>query len=159
MSKIQWDSQLYLRYERQRTQPSIDLASKIDLDSPIAIIDLGEQLFQKGNELCTGVTSSGAANDFAAGGVQCCVERKRSVPVVLKAVALSPARAQGQNRIQAVQCLNGALFIHTEHGRIQGRLLIKTDDIESFFFKFRVVARHVAPQPMGLDSSPGPDSR
>jgi trans-aconitate 2-methyltransferase len=41
MSKIQWDSQLYLRYERQRTQPSIDLASKIDLDSPAAIIDLG----------------------------------------------------------------------------------------------------------------------
>src|ERR1700739_3937460 len=41
MSKIQWDSQLYLRYELQRTQPSIDLASRIDLDSPAAIIDLG----------------------------------------------------------------------------------------------------------------------
>ena len=41
MSKIQWDSQLYLRYERERTQPSIDLASRIDLDSPAAIIDLG----------------------------------------------------------------------------------------------------------------------
>ena len=41
ISKIQWDSQLYLRYERERTQPSIDLASRIDLDSPAAIIDLG----------------------------------------------------------------------------------------------------------------------
>jgi len=41
MSKIQWDSQLYLRYEQERTQPSIDLASRIDLDSPAAIIDLG----------------------------------------------------------------------------------------------------------------------
>ena len=41
MSKIQWDWQLYLRYERQRTQPSIDLASRTDLDSPAAIIDLG----------------------------------------------------------------------------------------------------------------------
>jgi SAM-dependent methyltransferase len=41
MSKIHWDSQLYLRYERERTQPSIDLASRIDLDSPAAIIDLG----------------------------------------------------------------------------------------------------------------------
>ena len=41
MSKIQWDSQLYLRYERERTQPSIDLASRIDLQSPAAIIDLG----------------------------------------------------------------------------------------------------------------------
>jgi trans-aconitate methyltransferase len=41
MSKIQWDSQLYLRCERERTQPSTDLASRIDLDSPAAIIDLG----------------------------------------------------------------------------------------------------------------------
>src|SRR5262250_100709 len=41
MSKIQWDSQLYLRYEQERTQPSVDLASRIDLDSPAAIIDLG----------------------------------------------------------------------------------------------------------------------
>ena len=41
MSKIQWDSQLYLRHERERTQPSIDLASRIELDSPTAIIDLG----------------------------------------------------------------------------------------------------------------------
>jgi SAM-dependent methyltransferase len=39
--EIQWDSQLYLRYERERTQPSIDLASRIDLDSPATIIDLG----------------------------------------------------------------------------------------------------------------------
>jgi trans-aconitate 2-methyltransferase len=30
-----------LRYERERTQPSIDLASRIDLDAPAAIIDLG----------------------------------------------------------------------------------------------------------------------
>jgi len=41
MSKIQWDSQLYLRYEQERTQPSIDLASRVDLDSPAEIIDLG----------------------------------------------------------------------------------------------------------------------
>jgi trans-aconitate 2-methyltransferase len=41
MSKIQWDSQLYLRYERERTQPSIDLLSKIGLESPGGIIDLG----------------------------------------------------------------------------------------------------------------------
>jgi trans-aconitate 2-methyltransferase len=41
MSNIQWDSQLYLRYERERTQPSIDLASRIDLQFAAEIIDLG----------------------------------------------------------------------------------------------------------------------
>jgi trans-aconitate 2-methyltransferase len=38
---IQWDSELYLRYEQERTQPSLDLAGKIPLAAPEEIIDLG----------------------------------------------------------------------------------------------------------------------
>ena len=38
---IEWDSELYLRYERERTQPSLDLVSRISLESPEEIIDLG----------------------------------------------------------------------------------------------------------------------
>ena len=38
---MEWDSQLYLRYEEERTQPSLDLASKIPLEAPGEIIDLG----------------------------------------------------------------------------------------------------------------------
>ncbi|MBV9129436.1 MAG: methyltransferase domain-containing protein [Verrucomicrobia bacterium] len=38
---IAWDSQLYLRYEQERTQPSVDLAWRIPLESPQQIIDLG----------------------------------------------------------------------------------------------------------------------
>ena len=38
---IQWDSELYLRYEQERTQPSLDLAGKIPLEAPEEIIDLG----------------------------------------------------------------------------------------------------------------------
>jgi trans-aconitate 2-methyltransferase len=38
---IAWDSELYLRYEQERTQPSVDLALKIPLESPEEIIDLG----------------------------------------------------------------------------------------------------------------------
>jgi trans-aconitate 2-methyltransferase len=41
MSEVQWDSGLYLRYELERTQPSIDLVSRIEFKSPAAIIDLG----------------------------------------------------------------------------------------------------------------------
>jgi trans-aconitate 2-methyltransferase len=41
MAMIQWDSELYLRYERERTQPSIDLVSKIGVHAPSKIIDLG----------------------------------------------------------------------------------------------------------------------
>ncbi len=38
---IQWDSELYLRYEQERTRPSLDLALRIPLSAPQEIIDLG----------------------------------------------------------------------------------------------------------------------
>lgn len=36
-----WDPNLYLEFDAQRTQPSIDLVSRIALDQPAAIVDLG----------------------------------------------------------------------------------------------------------------------
>jgi trans-aconitate 2-methyltransferase len=36
-----WDPQQYLKFERERTQPSIDLAARIDIANPRRIIDLG----------------------------------------------------------------------------------------------------------------------
>ena len=36
-----WDAPQYLRFERERTQPCLDLACRIDLDSPGRIVDLG----------------------------------------------------------------------------------------------------------------------
>lgn len=36
-----WDSQLYLTFANERTQPSIDLVARIPLESPTTIVDLG----------------------------------------------------------------------------------------------------------------------
>jgi trans-aconitate 2-methyltransferase len=36
-----WDPGLYLRFADERTQPSIDLASRVRLESPLKIIDVG----------------------------------------------------------------------------------------------------------------------
>ncbi len=36
-----WDADLYLRFERERTQPALDLAGRIELPDPRKIIDLG----------------------------------------------------------------------------------------------------------------------
>jgi trans-aconitate 2-methyltransferase len=36
-----WDPQQYLKFERERTQPAIDLAARIEVASPRRIIDLG----------------------------------------------------------------------------------------------------------------------
>ena len=36
-----WKPDLYLKFEKQRTQPAIDLASRIDISAPKRIIDIG----------------------------------------------------------------------------------------------------------------------
>jgi trans-aconitate 2-methyltransferase len=36
-----WKPELYLKFEKQRTQPAIDLVSRIDLSAPKRIIDIG----------------------------------------------------------------------------------------------------------------------
>lgn len=41
MSKKDWNPELYLKYGKERLQPCIDLVSRIDIDDPSTIIDLG----------------------------------------------------------------------------------------------------------------------
>lgn len=36
-----WDAEQYLKFEKQRTQPSIDLAARIPRDAPAAVLDVG----------------------------------------------------------------------------------------------------------------------
>lgn len=36
-----WDAGLYLKFSSERTQPSVDLARRIELDAPASIVDLG----------------------------------------------------------------------------------------------------------------------
>ena len=36
-----WNSKQYLKFQKERTQPAIDLVSRIALDSPTSIIDIG----------------------------------------------------------------------------------------------------------------------
>ncbi|MGN1137173.1 MAG: methyltransferase domain-containing protein [Oscillospiraceae bacterium] len=37
----EWDSKQYLKFERERTQPAIDLVKSIDLEAPERIVDIG----------------------------------------------------------------------------------------------------------------------
>ncbi len=41
MAKRDWDPELYLKFNQERTQPSIDLVARIDFDAPQSIIDIG----------------------------------------------------------------------------------------------------------------------
>ena len=73
-----------------------------------------DEIFQKRDELCAPVVGAGLPNDLAAAGMECRVQRQRAMTVILKAVSFGPARGQGQNRVQAVQRLDGTLFVDAE---------------------------------------------
>jgi hypothetical protein len=56
---------------------------------------------------------SGFAQDFATLGVERRKERKRPMPIIFKTVPFRPPWAQGQERIQPIQCLNGTFLAVT----------------------------------------------
>lgn len=78
--------------------------------------------------------------------------------VTLETVALDPARREGQDGIEPVQGLNGALFIHAEDGGMFGRVQIQADDVGRFALEVGIVAGHVTLQPMRLQARLLPDA-
>src|ERR1700732_414243 len=111
----------------------------------------GDEIFQKGDELCTGVAGAGLADDLAAPGIKGGIERERSMAIIFKAVSFSPTGRKRQNRVQTIQRLDGTLFVDTEHCGVERRLEVQADDIGGLLFEFRVGTGHIAAQAMGLD--------
>ena len=104
--------------------------------------------------------SRGRLAEYLAGlGVERRVQGQRAVPEVLKAVPLGASRRQWQHRILAVQRLDRRLLIHGEHRRMCRRVQIQPNDVGRFLLKVRVVARHVAIEPLRLEAMLGPHSR
>ena len=116
----------------------------------------GDQIFQKRNELRTGVAVAGLSDHFPALGIRSRIERQRSMAVVFKAVSFGATGRKRQNRIQAIQRLDGTLFVDTEHRGAQWWLEVQANDVGRVLFKLRIGAGHVAAQSMGLDSGPSP---
>ena len=69
------------------------------------------------------------------------------MPEIFKAVALGTAGRKGQNRIEPIESLNGALFIHAEDGRVGRRLEVETNNIGRLGLEVRIVAGHVMTPP------------
>jgi len=76
---------------------------------------------------------------------------------VFKTAPLGRSGAQGQKRLDSIQRLDGALFIHAKDGCLLRRLQIKTDDSFGFGAEMGVVARQVSAPPMRLEASGAPD--
>ena len=119
----------------------------------------GNNLLEKSHELRAGMAGGSFAEDFATLGVERGKERKRPVPIIFKTVPLRAPWAQGQHRIQPIQCLNGAFLVDAEQRCIDWRLEIQTDDIGRFFLELRIVTGKIAAQSMRLQPSFGQDAR
>ncbi len=101
----------------------------------------GDEIVQKGDELCTGVAGTGLADDLAAPGIKGCVERERSMAIIFKAVPFRPTGRERQDEVQTIQRLDGTLFVDTEHCGVERRLEVQPDDIGGLLFESLSCAR------------------
>ena len=111
---------------REIVSDDVDLASEW-----LGNHDLGEKV----DELSAGMALSDLAEDFSASGIEGSVERKSAVAVIFKAVSLGSARRKRQNRIQAVQGLDGSLFVYAKDGGMIRRVQIGPIISAAFFSK------------------------
>ena len=121
----------------------------------------GYDLGQKVDEFGAGMALSGLRKDFSAAGIKGCVQRKGAVAVILKAMSLGSARRKRQNRIQAVQGLDGRLFVHAKDDGMIRRVQIEADNVRGLLLEVGILAQQVTAQPVRLKTvaSPNPRSR
>src|SRR5258708_14767005 len=53
--------------------------------------------------------------------IQGSIERQGPMTVILEAMSFGATRRERQHRIEAIQCLDGSLFVDAEHGRMLRR--------------------------------------
>jgi hypothetical protein len=91
-----------------------------------------------------GMAGSSFAVDVTGGGIECRIQRERSVSVVLKSVTFGASWRERQDGIKTIQGLNGGLLIDAEYSRVLGRIQIEAEDVGRFSFELGIIAGHVA---------------
>jgi hypothetical protein len=114
-------------------------------------------LSKKVDELGAGMALRGLAKDFSAAGIEGSIQRKGAVTVILKAMSLGAARGKGQDGIQAVQGLDGSLFVDAKDGGMIRRVQIEADNVSGLFLEIGILAQHVTAQPVRLQAVSGPN--
>jgi hypothetical protein len=135
---------------REIVSHDVDLASE-----GLGSYNLGKKV----DELRAGMALSRLAKDFSASGIKGRVKGKGAVAVILKAMSLGSARRKRQNRIQAVQGLDGSLFVHAKDSGMIRRVQIKADNVSGLLLEVGILAQHVTAQPVRLKAVPSPNPR
>lgn len=105
----------------------------------LAVRLIDHNVGEERDEFGRGVPRSGFAEHFAGLGVEGSVQRQGAVTKVLKTVPLCASRGKWQNRILAIQGLDGSLFIHAEHRGMRWRVQIQPNNVGRLGLKIRIV--------------------
>jgi hypothetical protein len=116
-------------------------------------------LGKKVDELRAGMALSRLAENFSASGIKGRIKGKGAVAVIFKAMSLGSTRRKRQNRIPAVQGLDGSLFVYAKDRGMIRRVQIKADNVSGLLLEVRILAQHVTAQAVRLKAVPSPDPR
>lgn len=106
------------------------------------------QQFEKGQKLLTVGFVGDLANDFAVKRIECGVQGRGAVALVIMCTAADATRTQRLTGLRTIQCLNLGLLVNAEHHGVIGRVHVESDDIDHLVGKRRVVADLECLQPV-----------
>ena len=102
----------------------------------------GYDLLEKADKLLAGVAAGSASDDLAAPGLEGGIKGEGAVTEILEPMTLGPSRRERQHRIESVEGLDGALFVHAEDGGMGWRGQIQSNDVGGFRFESWIVGSH-----------------
>jgi hypothetical protein len=108
-----------------------------DVDA-LAQRNFAVDLLEKFQPLVVAVFLGGVSDDFALQVIQRGEESDGAVAIVIVGLSADMSFAQRQTRLTALQRLDLALLVTTEHHCLLWRIEVKTDDIPKFRLKIRI---------------------
>src|SRR5215469_311705 len=148
---------------RMTSQPALDdrmfmggIIVQNDVDV-LAHRNFAVDLLEKFQPLTVGVFLGGLSDDFALQIIQCGKEGHRTVAIVIMGLGADMPFAQRQTWLGALQRLNLAFLVATEHHCLLGRVEVKTDHIPELRLKVRISRKLKDTGQVGLDFVLTPD--
>ena len=115
-------------------------------------------LIEEGAELARPMPLLAGSDDCAGGCVEGGEQRGRAGGLVVVGAPLHLARPHGQHRLRAVEGLDLALLVDTEHERTLWRVEIKADDVAHLIDEHRVARQLEGLDAVRLQAESPPDA-
>src|ERR1700759_424940 len=115
-------------------------------------------VLEKFQPLAVGMFLGGVSDDFALQVIQRGKESDGAVAIVIMSLSADISFTQRQTRLTALQRLDLALLVTTEHHGLLWRIEVKTDDIPKFHLKIRIAGKLKDTRQVWLDLVLTPDS-